>query len=296
MKVKTNMSLTPRPKQKIQHRKRQAMHHRRSRDYLKPYYPYLPMLMIVGLGIFVNSLLSPSSQVLGSQVNFMSSSLLQSTNADRQANSDGSLMINPELTDAAETKASDMVARNYWAHISPSNQTPADLVTAVGYQYQSAGENLAYGFNSASAVVAAWMNSPDHRANMLNPNFSDVGFGVAQSSNYLGHGPAVIVVAEYAQPAGAVLASSTRVVSTPASQPVARVQEITGGSDEWLMLGIAALAGAAMASLIIRHGFRLRRWLTDGEMFIVHHPMLDIAFVLICTVGIILMRTVGHIG
>src|SRR5206468_12650742 len=110
------------------------------------------------------------------------------------------LTIDPQLAAAAQAKARDMVAGNYWSHTSPAGKTPWTFISAAGYQYQQAGENLAYGFASADDTEAAWMNSAEHRANILETSYQNVGFGVAQSPNYQGQGAETIVVAEYGQP------------------------------------------------------------------------------------------------
>ena len=304
------MALATRPKPTTSTRKRQAQHHRRSKRYMKPYWPYLPMLMIVGVGLAVNSLWAQPSNVLGAASSFTSASLLAETNQDRTEAGQPSLTLDPELSAAAQAKAQDMVIHNYWAHNSPAGQTPWNFITASGYQYQAAGENLAYGFSDASDTVKGWMNSPEHRANILSADYQNVGFGVAQSPNYQGQGPETIVVAEYGQPVAAAANISFQVPATAANaptgdvrgaqtelsaRPVSRIQVLTGGQAAWATLAAGALAGAALAIFITRHSLRLHRVLVRGESFISHHPMLDIAVTFIFTAGFVLTRTSGII-
>jgi len=279
------------------HKKRQAQHHRHSKPYLKTYLPYLPMLMIVGAGLIINSVWS-SHAVLGAKSDFSGASLLQATNERRSANQEAALSIDAELSAAAQTKASDMAAQNYWSHTSPDGRTPWSFITATGYQYQTAGENLAYGFDGATAVVSGWMNSAEHRANILNNAYSQVGFGVASSPNYQGRGPETIVVAEYAQPlAGNTLgaSSSTAPVDNLAAHSVSRIQVLTNGQAAWSALAVSALTGAALMLFVLRHGFRLKRLLNQGEFYVAHHPYVDIAIVFIITVGLLLTRSSGLI-
>jgi hypothetical protein len=207
------------------------------------------------------------------------------------------LSLNSQLDSAAQAKASDMVEQSYWSHTSPSGQSPWSLIISSGYQYTSAGENLAYGFSSSAQVMQAWLNSPEHRANILNASYRDVGFGIAQSNNYLGKGPATVVVAEYAQPlvAGAVTSGSTA-VNTPSSQSVSRLQLLTGTSATLSELILSGLIGAALATFIIRHSLALHRFIRRGERFITSHPLLDILLVLAITIGFILSRHAGIIG
>ena len=301
------MALATRSAPKAHHRKRQAHHHRQSRHYLKPYWPYLPMLVIVGLGLLVNSVWSGAG-VLGTNSDFSSRSLLRDTNAERSRNGKPALTLNVRLEAAAQAKADDMVRSDYWAHDSPAGKTPWSFITANGYQYRSAGENLAYGFDGADSSVAGWMNSAEHRANILNASYSDVGFGVASSPDYVGHGPQTIVVAEYGQPAvagspsGAVQVgtgspaapAASNVLGTEASQqPVSRIQILTGGGQSWSLLAVITLAGAAGALFILRHSYRLHRVLNRGEAFVTRHPYLDIAVVFIFTAGCVLTRVSG---
>jgi hypothetical protein len=240
---------------------------------------------------------------LGATSNFTSSALLNDTNQQRLNDQEKPLALNSQLDAAAQAKANDMVTRNYWSHNTPDGRTPWSFITAAGYNYQAAGENLAYGFNSADDAVTGWMNSPTHRANILNADYQDVGFGVAQSPNYQGQGPATVVVAEYGQPVATVAGASgvtgaqnsqAQLVSAK-SQPVSRVQLLTNGQATWSTVALAAIAGAAVMLFIVRHGLRFKRLITEGESFVTHHPVLDIALVFVGTMGIILAQASGTI-
>lgn len=281
------------------HKKRAGKHHRHSDHYMKTYWPYLPMLLIVAAGFIVNSLWSHQN-VLGATSNFSSQALLDDTNSQRGADHEPGLVLNDQLSAAAQAKANDMAAKDYWAHNSPDGRTPWSFITAAGYHYQMAGENLAYGFTNAADAVAGWMNSPTHRANILNASYKDVGFGVAQSSNYQGQGPETIVVAEYGEPAeaapaigGAAGAQDTNLSGS--AKPVSRIQLLTGGRAAWSTAAVSALAGAAVALFIVRHGLRLKRLMLEGERFVAHHPLFDIMIVLIGTTAIVFLQATGTI-
>jgi hypothetical protein len=121
-----------------------------------------------------------------------------------------------------------MIARNYWSHTTPDGQEPWVFIDNSGYDYSKAGENLAYGFATSSDAVGGWMNSPSHRANMLDTAFSDVGFGFANGSNYNGDGEQTVVVAMYGsphtlpattQPATPTPTPAPKTAPTPAPQP-----------------------------------------------------------------------------
>lgn len=138
--------------------------------------------------------------VLAYATNVSVAGLLDATNTQRSANSVGLLSENAQLNAAAQAKANDMVARDYWSHQTPDGEQPWVFITNAGYHYLSAGENLAYGFMTSSSTVTGWMNSPPHKANLLSPTFTEVGFGIANSPSYVGNGPQTIVVAMYGKP------------------------------------------------------------------------------------------------
>jgi uncharacterized protein YkwD len=300
------MALATRPKRTVHHKKRSGKHHRHSKPYLKAYWPYLPMLLIVAVGIMVNAIWS-SNAVLGAHQDFSATSLLSATNQQRRNDAEPALTIDPQLSAAAQAKANDMVSHNYWSHTSPDGQTPWSFITNAGYTYQEAGENLAYGFGSAGSTITGWMNSSEHRANILNADYRAVGFGVAQAADFQGKGAQTVVVAEYAEPASSA-AHITFTVDNPAhvagaetkntelaARPVARVQLLTNGQAAWSLAAVSALTGAAISVFVVRHGFRLKRALNHGEAFIAHHPYVDVGIVLVITIGVVLTRTSGII-
>ena len=102
------------------------------------------------------------------------------TNTERATAKIGGLTISPLLTAGAEAKANDMATKSYFAHTSPDGKTPWYWFGEVGYRFTYAGENLAVHFNDSETVENAWLNSPGHRANILNPNFTEIGIATAQ--------------------------------------------------------------------------------------------------------------------
>ncbi len=91
------------------------------------------------------------------------------------------LSENTILDRDAQMKVADMFAKQYFEHVSPTGVGPGDLAKAVGYQYVLVGENLALGdFGSNQGVLTAWMNSPGHRANILNPHYTEIGVAVGK--------------------------------------------------------------------------------------------------------------------
>ncbi len=91
------------------------------------------------------------------------------------------LTHNTTLDRAAQKKADDILARQYFDHVAPDGTGPADLVEGVGYVYLRVGENLALGaFPNDATLVQAWMDSPGHRVNILSTRFSEIGVGVSR--------------------------------------------------------------------------------------------------------------------
>ena len=87
------------------------------------------------------------------------------------------LQSDGQLTYAAQKKAEDMLTNQYFAHTSPAGVTPWNWIKSSDYGYDYAGENLSIDFDDAASAFSAWMDSPSHRDNILNRNFSDIGFG-----------------------------------------------------------------------------------------------------------------------
>jgi uncharacterized protein YkwD len=208
------------------HKKLTGQHHKHSRHYVKAYWPYLPVFAVLGLGILLNSWISQAHRsVLGYATDMSVQSLLDDTNQQRSANGESGLGLNAQLNQAAQAKANDMAARDYWSHNTPDGQAPWTFITAAGYSYKTAGENLAYGFATASDTLNGWMNSPGHRANVLNTGFSEVGFGIINIANYQGSGPQTLVVAMYAAPYSAPVAAAAPAPKSPAAPVTTSTQQ-----------------------------------------------------------------------
>lgn len=99
-------------------------------------------------------------------------------NQDRAAAGLPPLEIDMRLVRAARIKSQDMKDQGYFAHTSPDGTTPWDLMKAQGVTYRTAGENIAMGFTNSDAAEKGFMNSPGHRANILNKDFNHVGIGI----------------------------------------------------------------------------------------------------------------------
>jgi hypothetical protein len=128
---------------------------------------------------FFSSLVKRSQlNILGYATDITVDKVFSLVNQERVKNNLSPLKLSAELSNAATTKASDMFSKDYWAHISPTGVAPWSFITSSGYNYLYAGENLAKNFTTSEEVVSAWMNSPTHRANILKPEYNDIGLSV----------------------------------------------------------------------------------------------------------------------
>lgn len=293
---------------------RAGRHHRVNHHYLKPYWPYLPIVAISILGFSINNWLANMHRsVLGYATDVSSSVLLQDTNTARNAYQETALTLDSQLTQAAQAKANDMAQKDYWSHNTPDGKTPWSFITASGYSYNTAGENLAYGFSSAGSIMTAWMNSPEHRANVLDTTYENVGFGIVDVPDYQHKGSETLVVALYASPAtksAIVTASATSPLSIPpamattahlptgstepAAESISRSQ-FAFGSNSLLIIIIAASGVASCAYITLKHSLAWRKVLVRGERFITRHPLLDIVSVMIISYSVIISHTIGFI-
>lgn len=108
--------------------------------------------------------------------------VIEYTNIARAQNGGFPALIENELLNRdAQMKLDDMFAKQYFEHVSPTGIGPADLAKVAGYAFVIVGENLALGdFGSDQGVVTAWMNSPGHRANILNTHYQEIGVAVGK--------------------------------------------------------------------------------------------------------------------
>ncbi|MBU0904228.1 MAG: hypothetical protein KKF57_03495, partial [Firmicutes bacterium] len=110
--------------------------------------------------------------------------VLTLTNQERAKEGLKPLATDSALMDSARAKSSDMSNNNYFSHTSPTLGSPFDQMKAKGIQYKAAAENIAMGQRTAAEVVKGWMESPGHRANIMNGNFTHIGIGYDAQGHY----------------------------------------------------------------------------------------------------------------
>jgi hypothetical protein len=161
--------------------------------------------------------------------------LVDLTNEERQDNNLGYLQRNPLLDLAAQQKARHMAENSYFAHNSPDGLTPWYWFYQTGYQFQAAGENLAVNFSDSDQVVRAWMESPGHRANILNGGFTEIGMAMAEGE-YNGK-RTIFVVQLFGTPmAEASVSTAPTNDSVAGTQATSPDEEITGEDPEEIVV------------------------------------------------------------
>ncbi|MEQ1873046.1 MAG: CAP domain-containing protein [Ilumatobacteraceae bacterium] len=105
------------------------------------------------------------------------------TNAHRAAAGVAPVTISVSLNAAAQGHSQYQAAALTMTHTSANGSSPGTRITNAGYIWRAWGENVAFGQWDCAAVIAAWMNSPGHRTNMLNPVYTNIGIGMAIGSN-----------------------------------------------------------------------------------------------------------------
>ena len=148
------------------------------------------LVLLTFVGTNMQALLWQSSDWLVSTV--LPAVVVDLTNEERTDLAAAPLQRNSLLDQAAQQKAQHMAANEYFAHFAPDGTTPWSFFQASGYVYAHAGENLAIHFTDSGEIVDAWMLSPAHRQNIVDPKFSEIGVGTARGM-FEGHDTVYVV-------------------------------------------------------------------------------------------------------
>ncbi len=252
-------------------------HHRALKGLLQVFVPHIgndfhphlirPIgLMSVGLLVgllFSGTMATRAESVRGDsdQIGITKENLLKESNKVRVEQAVAPLKLNDELSLAANLKARDMLARDYWDHTSPDGTTPWYWYREVNYRYDFAGENLAKGFVTPAAVVTGWMNSEEHRNNMLGVNYEDVGFGVVEGQ--LDGEETIVVVAMYGSPVGSPVLSEPSVLAAQASE-LSLATRFGIGLQSLNPMALASVVLLLVTSVIALAAYAFRKKLPAG--------------------------------
>ena len=109
--------------------------------------------------------------------------MLKLVNIERTKRGLKPVVADPQLTPVARAHSQDMFSRGYFSHYTPEGRDPFDRMRSAGIKYYSAGENLALG-QTLKICHQGLMNSPGHRANILNPSYGRLGIGILDGGSY----------------------------------------------------------------------------------------------------------------
>ena len=140
-------------------------------------------LLTASLLVFFLAIPAAAQQGCAAPASGIQTSLLAAINAERAAKKRKPLFLSAALTRAAQGHACDMARRGYFDHRSPEGNRMTDRIEATGYVACRSSENIAKGQRSATAVVAAWMDSRGHRRSILSNPVREVGFGMTGSGS-----------------------------------------------------------------------------------------------------------------
>ncbi len=255
--------------------------------------------VVIGIQLGYNG--ATTGNVLGIQSDITINALLDQTNQTRVDAGVLPLKLNPQLNQAAYLKAQDMFAKQYWDHVAPDGTQPWKWFGDAGYNYDEAGENLAKGFSSTDAMVTAWLNSPEHKANLLRDSYQDVGFAVV-SGNLNGE-PTLLVVALYGKPAAVAVATVTQQPTTSLAnvsasngyiniltQFAVAIKSITPAA----VVGLIFISGAIIVALLA-HAYRRKLPRPIRLSWRRHHGLYKVMVLISFSIIVILMYGGGQI-
>jgi hypothetical protein len=168
--------------------------------------------------------------------------LVELLNSERIKRGLSPLSENQKLIQSAYLKAKDILEKDYFSHWNPEGLSPWYWFKVSGYNYQFAGENLAIGFLESSEVHKAWMNSPTHRQNILNPNYTEVGIAVLKGE--FNGNEVYVVVQHFGKPKEVSFAKTETLPkkTTPPSTPTVETEKITISGTETIATSQATVS------------------------------------------------------
>lgn len=212
---------------------------------------YSLFLVLLKTAFLLSILVLPASSLYSSAVT--PENIVSLTNKTRQEFLLKELRVSPALARAARAKAENMMALQYFAHVSPDGVTPWQWIKNAGYSYRYAGENLAAHFSEAEDVQDAWMASSGHKANILSKKYSEIGVAVVRGD--FNGAESTLVVQMFGEPKllGTV-AGETDVAGESAEQPDAVPTPVTTShivpTNDAFTVTIATVPDVVKASVI----------------------------------------------
>lgn len=127
---------------------------------------------------------APSTPKPTTTASSVAAQVVQLVNAERSKAGCSPVKLNAALTKAAQAHSEDMASHKNMSHTGSDGSDPGARISAVGYDWSTYGENVAYGYSTPAEVMAGWMSSQGHKENILNCSFKEIGVGLAQPGGY----------------------------------------------------------------------------------------------------------------
>ena len=228
-----------------------------------------------------------TGRVLGFATTITADQVIAQTNVRRSALGLPPLTTSTVLAQAAQLKAQDMFANQYWAHTSPQGKEPWDFIRTSGYNYQAAGENLARDFMSTPDMINAWMNSPSHRANIVNPRYQEIGIAVVNGT--LDGTETTLVVQMFGRPrdvtvAPAIAPAITTAVAASATPDLTQPEEVLAQSPQPELTPVPVAEPTILSAMSLITG-NIRPWPVVSPLQLTKAFFLSIVVLLITTLA-----------
>ena len=137
-------------------------------------------LFIAASAFLATLLLGPVIAVGNTETPTLIAELLREVNVQRELSGKPPLRLDSQLTAAAQKHAKNMSEIFFFDHLSPDGRRVVERVAEEGYPWRVIAENIGAGLSLPKSMVKAWMNSQDHRDNLLSGEFNDVGIGYSK--------------------------------------------------------------------------------------------------------------------
>ena len=284
------------------YKKQHGLHHNKTKNYGRVYWPYLPVLLISILGIsFGFFIVSQNHGSKTNQVNY--SSLFISTNQYRLKNNLGPLAYNQNLATAAQLQANKIAITNSWTPLTSSQQPAFNLINEQNPNLSLLKENLAYDFQSSNSILSAWSNNNYLVSNLTNTNLNSVGFGIVNATNFMNLKDQKIVVAIFADDKTIPLAMAAKnnfsqgtISGDVKSLAVIRLNTITNNDNIYELYSLAFLMLAIATILLTKHTYKVHKWIIKGKDLVISHPLIDISLIIVFIVLAGALQTTGYIN
>lgn len=150
------------------------------------------VIAVYGLLFFIAPTSATSATLQSESYAITDDSIIALTNNERSTYDIAPLRYNTELSKAASAKAQYILDNDSFSHEGEAGETFSSWIRSTGYTYTRVGENLAIHFDNPDDILEAWLDSPTHRKNLLNPLFEDIGLAVV-TGEYKGKTTTVVV-------------------------------------------------------------------------------------------------------